>query len=252
MADLVALQRAFHDAITGAAPLDDARALVRDDGVDPSRRLRAYAHAYRVRLAGALETDYPKLRTLLGADAFEAMGQAYVRAHPPRHPSLRDLGLGLAAFLDATGADRLHVDLARLERARVEAFDAADAVPLGRDDLAGLAPEAFPRLRLGLVPSACVIELATNADDVWDAIEQDAPVPPGQQASRTVLVWRRELTVIHRTLDPDEAPAIRRMMHGADFGDVCARLTVERALELLLRWLDAAIVRSDHRTSAPA
>jgi hypothetical protein len=37
--DLAALQRAFHDACTGAAPLASARALVREDGVDPVRRL---------------------------------------------------------------------------------------------------------------------------------------------------------------------------------------------------------------------
>ena len=249
VADLAALQRAFHDACTGAAPLASAAPLVREDGVDPVRRLRVYAHAYWARIAGALGEDFPKLRAHLGAEAFDALVVPYLRAHPTRHPSLREAGLHLARFLDEQGRP-VPADLARLERARTEVFDAADAERAGgvlsREDVAALPPEEFPRLPLRLVPASALIELSTSADELWDALEDGRPPPAAAATPRTVLVWRRDLVVIHRTLEPDEAGALRRVRAGARFEEVCEALAasgaatvIERALELLLRWLDA-------------
>jgi hypothetical protein len=248
VADLAALQRAFHAACTGAAPLASARELVREDGIDPVRRLRAYAHAYWTRIAGALTADFPKLHAHLGAEAFDALVIPYLRAYPTRHPSLREAGLHLARFLDEQG-QAAAADLARLERARTEVFDGPDAGVMSRDDVAALPPEAFPRLPLGLVPASALVELATNADELWDAIEAERAPPAAEAAPRAVLVWRRGLTVIHRTLDPDEAAALRRVCGGASFEEVCEALAgagaadvVARALELLLRWLDAEAI----------
>jgi hypothetical protein len=245
--DLAALQRAFHDACTGAAPLASARALVREDGVDPVRRLQVYANAYWTRIAGALAADFPKLRALLGEGAFDELVIPYLRAYPTRHPSLREAGLHLARFLGERGRP-VHADLARLERARAEVFDGPDAAPLSRDELAARPPDEFPRLPLRLVPASALLELSSNADELWDSIEDGRPPPGADPATpRAVLVWRRGTTVIHRTLGPDEAAALRRVHGGgATFGEVCEALAatspadvVERALELLLGWLDA-------------
>jgi hypothetical protein len=246
--DLAALQRAFHDACTGAAPLASARALVREDGIDPVRRLRVYANAYWTRIAGALAADFPKLRAVLGEGAFDDLVIPYLRAYPTRHPSLREAGLHLARFLGERGQP-VHGDLARLERARAEVFDGPDAAPLSRDDVAALPPEEFPRLALRLVPASGLLELPSNADELWDSIEDGRPPPPAAPAAppRAVLVWRRGITVIHRTLGPDEAAALRRVHGGgATFGEVCEALAATspgdvtlRALELLLGWLDA-------------
>lgn len=260
-ADLAALQRAFHDACTGAAPLASAAALVRADGIDPVQRLRVYAHAYWARIAAALAEDFPKLRAHLGAEAFDALVVPYLRAHPTRDPSLREAGQHLARFLDEQGRSEA-ADLARLERARTEVFDGEDAAPMSRDDAAALAPEEFPHLPLRLVPASALVELSTGADELWDAIEAGRPAPAAAAGPRAVLVWRRDLVVIHRTLDPDEAAALRRVRAGARFEDVragarfedvCEALAgagpdpgpgpaevAERALALLLRWLDAA------------
>ena len=232
---LVALYRSFHAAVTGAAPLASARDLVQ--GEQPLARLHVYANAYFARIHGVLVADYPKLHALLGDDAFRALVVPYLRAYPPRHPSLREAGAHLANALD----DRLLADLARLERARVEAFDGPDAEPLTREALAALPPDAFPSLPLRLVPTATLVELATNADDVWDAIEHDHEAPARADVPRTVVVWRRGITVIHRTLEPDEP--LRVLAAGASFAEVCEGIgDVERALALLLRWLDAGLL----------
>jgi hypothetical protein len=173
---------------------------------------------------------------------------AYLRAHPPAHPSLREVGAHLASFLAGRGEPAHLVDLARLERARSEAFDGgADVPPLGRADLAGLGAEAFPGLRLRLVPSSRIVALTTNADDLWDALEAGRPAPAPAPAARSVLVWRRDVTVVHRRLEPDEAGLIAELAAGTTFGAACDRLAdhpapAERALALLVRWLDAQIL----------
>ena len=233
MSALAAIQREFHAAITGGAPLVSARDLVYGD--DALARLHVYANAYFARIHDVLVADFPKLHALLGADAFRALVVPYLRAFPTRHPSLREAGFHLAEFLD----DALLCDLARIERARVEAFDGADATPLSRDDVARIAPEEFPALRMHLVPTTTIVELSTNADDIWDAIEDGRAVPARSEVARAVIVWRRDLTVVHRTLDPDELAALRC----ATFAEVCEQIgDVERALALLLRWLDAGVL----------
>jgi hypothetical protein len=167
----------------------------------------------------------------------------------------------------------LFADLARLERARTEVFDGADATPLWREDLTTRDPAEFPSLPLRLVPSSRVISMTTNADDVWDAIENEREIDgatakiegepvenDGTSAKiegeamrnarvtpHVILVWRRELTVIHRTLDADEARIVPAMIEGTTFGAACELLddetAAERAIELLVRWLDAQILR---------
>jgi hypothetical protein len=245
------LQRRFHDAITGRVPLATACDLVRDDGVPPLDRLQVYAHAYFVRIRDALAAEYPKLAAVLGADDFTTLVARYLDAYPTRHPSLRDAGLRLPGFLSAdegarAGA-RWHGDLARLERARTEVFDGPDAVPLRRSDLAALAPEDFPGLRLRLVPSSALVPIETNADDVWSAIEDDATLPFRTTASRTVLVWRRAPAVVHRTVGADEGQLLPALRHGASFAELCAGLVgrpdaVDRALALVLTWIDAEVL----------
>lgn len=267
--------RAFHRVVVGAATASAAVDLVRADGVDPAIRLRVYALAYYTRIHGVLVKDYPKLHALLGAEAFDLLARHYLRAHPPSDFSLREAGVYLARFLfeapevlrltapaiepaelstSAPGArDSLAIDLARLERARTEAFDGPDAAPLLRDAVAALPPEEFPGLQLRLVPTAKIVLLTTNADEVWHAIENDRPVPAARSGTpdvrRSVLVWRRDITVIHRVLEQDEASCLHRISGGGTFANMCELLAArpdatERAIELLLRWLDAEILRA--------
>lgn len=247
LADQLAL---FHAAMVGATPIAEAAPMLREHGVDRETRLRVYVHAYLSRLGGVLEEHYPKLRALLGDAAFRPLVRDYLRAHPPHDPSLREAGALLSQFLfDATPRSLLHVDLARLERARVEAFDGPEAAVLTRDAVAALPPEEFPSLRLALVPTAKLLLLSTNADEVWDAIEDERDVPAALEGPRTVLVWRRDITVIHRTLEPDEASALQQLSARVTFAGVCEVFATQpdptaRAIELLLRWLDAEILRA--------
>src|SRR5262249_36827266 len=66
--------------------------------------------------------------------------------------------------------------------------------------------------------------------------------------------WRRDISVLHRTLDPDEATLAPQIARGMPFAAVCEVLggihgeaVGERATELLLRWIDAGALVSQSR-----
>ncbi len=240
MSELARLQQQFYAYVTTGAPID---------GMIASGHPQVYARMYASRLHDALVEDYPKLRAALGEDDFAALAHRYFQARPPRSFTLRDAGIDLSTYLrDAEAALGLWPSqLAALERARVEAFDGRDAVPLAQDDVAALG-DALPELVLRWVPTSTVVNLTWNVDDMWSAIEDAAPaVPPAILAGttpRTVLVWRRDVTVVHRTLDADEADVALQLVGGATFAEICEVLATHhgdeaapRAVELLLRWL---------------
>jgi hypothetical protein len=242
--DLAALQRRFYDRVTageptGGAAEDPAEELVASGDLD------IYANMYASRLVDALAEDYPKLHAALGHERFVALATRYLRARPPRSFTLRDLGIELAAYArTSTAAPPWAADLAALERARVEVFDGPDAPTLAHADVVAQGDQ-LPELVLSWVPSSLVVPLAWAVDDLWSAIEDDQPAFEPAREARVVLVWRREISVLHRTLDPDEAALARAIVDGARFAEVCERLgnlhgddASERAAELLLRWLE--------------
>jgi hypothetical protein len=238
MPDLAELERQFYDRVVDREPEGD---LIATGDVD------VYARMYASRLYDTLADDYPKLRVALGEDRFGGVVTQYLRAHPPRSFTLRDAGLALPDFLRGSSADApWAADLAALERARIEVFDGPDAAPLAQDEAAALGDE-LPGLVLSWVPSSLVVPLAWAVDDLWSAIEDAQPAFEPAEGARVVLVWRRDVAVLHRTLDADEARLAPQIAQGARFAEVCDVLgelhgdqASARAVELLVRWLQAA------------
>lgn len=246
MRDLATIQRRFYALVTAGQGAIDPGLL------GGSRRLAVYAAMYEARLVDILADDYPKLRVALGAERFGALAGEYLRDRPPTSFTVRDAGLALPRYL----ATRAEVPawapaLAALERARTEVFDAGDAAPLTRAALAEVPAEAFPALVLALVPACEIVALGWSVDDAWTAIEDGATPPEPAAVARTVLAWRRDRAVLHRTLDPDEAAVLPLLVAGTTLADVAERIAElgtpepdQRVFELLARWLDAEILSS--------
>jgi hypothetical protein len=240
VAELARLQREFLARVTGGDV---------PDGLIASGDLDIYTRMYASRLHDALADDYPKLRTALGDERFAEVAEDYLRAHPPRSFTLREAGVALAEHLRSSMlAPAWAADLAALERARLEVFDGPDAAPLAQADVIALDTR-LPELVLAWVAASSVVPLAWAVDDLWSALEDDQPVFAPAHEARVVLVWRRELAVLHRTLDPDEAELAQQIAIGVAFAEICTVLgglhgeaAGERGVELLLRWLAAEAV----------
>ena len=190
--------------------------------------LAIYQDAYRARLLAALRDNFTVLQRALGDDEFDALGLAYLQAHPSTEPSIRWFGPRLAAFKDAT--EMCHpamADLARMDWALRAAFDAADAPALQAAELQALAPADWPQLTFRLHPSAQLVPLQWAIEPAWRALreaevageeaELDAPEP----LAHTLLVWRQGLDTRWRSLNPLEAALLQGLAEGANFAAIC-------------------------------
>jgi len=162
-------QTALQAAITAAEePRTDA--LLRSAHGGAPARLSIYRHAYRVRLVAALADNHTVLQRTLGDQAFDALGSAYVDACPSTQASIRWYGHRLAEFMAAREDLVPHpalVDIARMDWALRDAFDAADAAPLDLAALAQWPAECWAGLCFAPHPSLRLLDLGWDIEAAW-------------------------------------------------------------------------------------
>lgn len=133
-------------------------------GLSAEERVGIYTRGYVLRLLECMRADFPALRRFTGAAVFDAFARAYIVSKPSASPSLCDLSAGFPQFLEETKpvavSEELRAlldlppDLARLERARAEAFRAPGteqdgwAEPLSPLAVFEQSVQATPCLRL--------------------------------------------------------------------------------------------------------
>jgi hypothetical protein len=227
--------------------------LVGSEELGADARLAIYARMYLWRLLDVLRDDHPRTAAVLGDGAFRDVVRAYLGGYPSEHPSVANVGRHFSAFLGASlpvGAPPWAPDLARLEWARREVFDAPDATPLGLDTLRGVAPEAWPAARFRVVPALALVVAGWPVQRAWVA-EAGAPVPE-LPAERTVLrVWRSGYSVYHARLNAREEAALARLRAGEPFAAMCEEFAdlpegeaAAGAAALLVTWIEDGMVCS--------
>jgi hypothetical protein len=265
---LRALQRRFHELVTAAegVPLlvDEGRvtvseldAMVRGDTrLAAAQRLDIYANMYFFRIRDVLRDDHPKLVALIGDDAFHNLATDFLAAHPPEHFSLRNAGRKLPRFLDGHALIEpfpFIADLARLERQRLEVFDAADAELLTMESLRARAPATFAALSLELVPAQARVSARFAVDEAWQALDEGQPLPSLPPCPTELVVWRAEPMIYHRRLNSDEEALWPLLVAGVSFGVLCERLSERHphedvapiAFQLLASWVEEGLLTSD-------
>ena len=239
---------------SGEAGRDGAElhaAIVSTPALDAAGRLEVYANAYFFRILGVLEEQFRILAKALGADEFNDLVTSYLAVFPPSRPSLRHAGERLAGFVaehEAAASFRERhpyaADLARLEWALADAFDARDVAAATRDEFAAIAPEAWAELRLRLQPCVALLDVAWPVHDLRRVLDDAATdaLPSLRPRTCTICVWRRDERVFTRALDALEASALRALARGRSFGDVieatAARSNSEEAPRRAAAWLE--------------
>jgi hypothetical protein len=262
MTALQAQQRALLQAV--CAEREAALPLLKQQPDGGPARLSIYRHAYRARLVAALADNYTVLQRALGDEAFEALGLAYVEAHPSQQPSIRWFGHRLAEFMAARDDLVPHpalVDFARMDWALRDAFDAADAPVLALAALAALPAEAWGELRLQPHPSLRLLTLDWNIEPAWRALREhdpesgtDEPELPEPQAHRHGLaVWRQGLETRWRSLPALEAQLLPMAVDGASFAVLCEQAALllgdeaqaaAAAVQALQQWVCDGLFRT--------
>lgn len=168
-------------------------------------------------LVAALGEAYPAVRRLVGPDFFAAAAALFVRAHPPRSPVMLLYGAEfpdwIEGFPPAAGLAYLG-DVARLERARLEAFHAAEAEPVCGVRLAAVPPEELAAVRFRPHPT---LRLVASRHPV---VSLRAGDPADLARAETAVVARPGAEVSVRAAGPDEAALLAALLRGATFGEL--------------------------------
>jgi hypothetical protein len=224
------LQADFQTALLQDQPLASGLLKPRGDA-----QFEVYRQAYRARLRSALRDNYEVLFLVMGDDAFDALAEAYIAAHPSTHYSLRWFGHLFASFMathEVLVAHPAMVDLAHLEWALRHAFDAAHAEPLDATELAALPAQDWADLRLALHPSVQVLPLQWAVGPVWHALKSGQEEMPAPQAlTHHVLVWREDLHTRWQSLTEVQTIFVQGLQAGHSFGDICATLAQQQGVE---------------------
>lgn len=227
---------------------DFAEALLDPDRSEPTglkspqggpagRRFNVYRNNVAVSLTEALETGFPALVTLIGAQRFKALAGMFLRAHPPSDPRLMLYGAGLGEFIE--GVEPLArypylPDVARFELALRDSYHAADHTPIDPQRLGAVAPEQLAACTVTLAPSLRLFRSDWPVHAIWLTTQSpDAPKPrPGGQ---TVLITRPDLDPMAEPIPTEEAEAIALLLKGAPLSDALAAFDATALLTRLLQ-----------------
>ncbi len=230
--ELAAQQAALADLIRRATSLaTDAHAAARASLIaagsarlSPVAQVDIYREQYFLRHLDVLRGDFGSLAHLLGAAGFEELAYPYLAAHPPSSFTMRDLGLAMAAFVKEEGPwaeDPLLCDLARVEWAFVEAFDAPQAQALDPRALASVPEDAWPGVHVVLQPSVRRLALAYPAHEYRLGV-RNGEHPQRPEGKPSFIVVHRGPSALHCLDLPADAYALLdELARGTPLGEAC-------------------------------
>ena len=217
-------------AVFAAGLLDPDRAapaaVAGPNGKAAGRRYDVYRNNVTVSLINALAAVFPATERLTGADFFRAMARFHVRATPPASPLLFEYGRDFPHFIERyEHAQSLPwlADVARIERAWLDAYHAADAAPLAADSLAAIPEGRLPGTVLTGHPATRIVRSRFPAVSIFAANRRDGPAGRVEAAGpEDGLVTRPGLEVIVRQLPPGGAVFLSQIIAGAPLGAAAA------------------------------
>jgi len=195
-------------------------------GKAEAKRYAVYRNNVTVSLIDALAEVYPAVQRIVGVEFFRTMARFHVRETPPTSPLLFEYGRDFPAFIDIYPYARelpWLADVARLERAWLDAYHAADATPLAAAELAAIPPERLadlvfaphPATRLARSRYAAVTILAANRED-GPSQEIDA------SEAEDALITRPDAEVVVRRLAPGQFEFLSALLAGDPLGEAAA------------------------------
>jgi hypothetical protein len=231
----------------------DASLPIPADVVDPNgkpcpKRFGVYRNNVISGLIEALQESFPAVRRLVGEECFRAMARLYAISNPPRSAVMLEYGADFPAFIAGfapTAALPYLPEVARIERAWLEAYHAIEAVQLDPAALAALAPERVGKLRFTLHPSLRVVRCRYPALTIWRMnVADGVPAPVDLSAGgEDVLVVRPAAHVEVRALPAGGARLLSALDRGRPLAEA-VRESLPRCTPEELSWHLAGLLGS--------
>jgi hypothetical protein len=205
-----------------SAPTD----VIAGPGKGVVKRYNVYRNNVTVSLIDALVAIYPAVQRITGVEFFRAMARFHVRATPPTGPLLFDYGRDFPAFIEtyeyAVGMPWL-ADTARIERAWLDAYHAADLPVLPAEALAVVEATALADLRFIPHPAAKVLRSKYPSVAIFAMNKVESPAGSlCSDEAEDALITRPEQDVIVSRLPPGGATFLICLLEGESLGVAAA------------------------------
>jgi len=194
-------------------------------------RLSIYGNMYFSRLAEILAEEFPTVQHLLGKELFGEVVRDFVTRHPSTHYSLTRLGSKFPAYL-ADEADNLPdrefvADVATVERAMEDVFDARRVEAIQFEDLTAIPMERWGDVRLQTIPALRLLQLDYAVNTYITAVREDRHMDIPAATPAFVAVYRHNYRVWRVDLDAHRFTVLAALQQGGSLGsalDLCVSL----------------------------
>jgi hypothetical protein len=200
--------------------------VVGPNGKSAIKRYNVYRNNVMVSLVDALAAVFPATQRITGIEFFRAMACFHVRATPPRSPLLFEYGREFPAFIERYEYARTLpylADTARIERAWLDAYHAADLPLLAAQELAAIPAETLVNVVFVPHPATRVIRSGFPALSIFVANRGAGPAARIENfVPEDTLITRPDQEVTVRSLPPGGAEFLMQLISGEPLGDAAA------------------------------
>jgi hypothetical protein len=183
-------------------------------------RVAIYRDMYLTRLGEALETDYPGVLHYLGPEDFDTLVARYLDAYPSRSYTLNRLGDHLPAFLERP---KFVQELARLELALTQVFDAEESPVLTLEAIAAVPPEAWQKARLRPIAALQLLSFAYPVSEYLGGVDGENPLPKIRKRQTWVAAYRKNFNVHRLDLKRAAFELLSALVAGTPVGEAVAQ-----------------------------
>lgn len=195
------------------------------------RSVALYRRLIRNNYTEVLKITYPVLHRLVGDRYFRILARGYGKLHPSTSGDLFPYGRHLPTVLRSICAPPLLVELARLEWACHEVYQAADSPPLSQDQLQAIASVDPSQVIFQLHAASRRLSFPFPVHRVWQVLQPDASADvvielPLPEEETGVVVTRGDGKVQVTPLARADYLLLEAMSRGVDAASV-ERIAIE-------------------------
>lgn len=202
----------------------------------PVEQLEVYREQFWLRHTSSLVEDFPGVGGILGQADWERLVESYLQAYTPQSWTLRELGRHFpehVAGFEGLPERALCSDMARLEWAFIELFDAAECPPLDLGKLASLPPNTLETGQIIVAPALRLLRVSFPVADLRMRLlarraggSEEAIAIPAPEAQALVLYRGEDRRLYHRPVTPEAFALLDALGRGLPLVAAC-----ESALE---------------------
>ncbi len=238
------------EAVQAEVPAEVALNMVLpSDTLTSLERVGIYRGMYLARLEEALEGDYPAVKHFLGDEGFSDLVAGYVDEYPSRSYTLNRLGDHFPAFVATRTELPKHefaCELARLELALTEVFDAEETPVLSAEAIAAIPPDAWEHARLKPVSALRLLAFEYPVSAYLGGVDEENPFPRIRPKDNWVLAYRNQYSLYRDSLARPAYQLLNALISGVPVGEAIGSVATsqKKLFGWFREWMGSGLFQS--------